>query len=117
MRTVLVRVQPPQPNEVRCSEDSRLESRHSLLARGAQGSPRHVGHNMPGSIHQANIGGLHERVDENNFEEPFLLTAFDVLAFLGRRELRCVGHLVLQWQAVYRTYSSKTLWMIRSREA
>ncbi len=58
----------------------------SLAAQSFQRGPRHIWHNVPASINQPNICGLHECVDKNHFKNAFLLSACYVLAFLRSGE-------------------------------
>lgn len=54
-----------------------------------QRSPRHIRHNVPASINQSDICGLHEYVDENNFKNAFPLSASYMLTFLRNDEFGC----------------------------
>lgn len=60
-----------------------------LAVQSFQRSPRHVRYNVPASINQSDICGLHERIDENNFKNALLLSASHMLTFLRNDEFGC----------------------------
>jgi hypothetical protein len=67
-----------------------------LLCGVGEGGPGHVGNNVRGAVDQSDVRGLHERVDEDHFEDAFVLRVGYVLADFGRYNFVFTGHFALR---------------------
>src|SRR5215472_16775955 len=62
-----------------------------------QRGPRHIWHDVSGSINPSNIRRLHERIHAHDFKNALMLTARDMVTVFGCNRCRLCRHSYLRF--------------------